>query len=288
MKNSSWRDSIGGGTYKGYTISGENGYAIVRLNGKVINENFTSYAAAQYWCEQHPMDEKQNAAVEQKLFLSFKGKKYPVASIAEAQDAWDNIRDAAIEQGMGNRDLSEDPLIVNSYGKKLHALSWNGSLMNSKGAGLNRGNSRYGAKQNAFKVGDASKKDAYEEQAKRSAERSKELIAKLEQKAKEDPSGIWADLLAEAKAGQSRENARGILPPPGSALDDKPMASAGNGQTGPERSYRYPSSFGGWIMIGAGSTQEALSEAKRSLSDGSSPTLDKLQKWDGSTYVRAK
>jgi hypothetical protein len=66
--------------------------------------------------------------------------------------------------------------------------------------------------------------------------------------------------------------------------EDKPVASAGNGQTGPERSYRYQGRYG-WIMIGAGSTQEALSEARRSTDD---VTLDKLQKWDGSTYVRAK
>ena len=113
-------------------------------------------------------------------------------------------------------------------------------------------------------------------------------LQELQKKGKAVLEGLTRGNTEYGQPANRRKNARGILPPPGSALDDKPMASAAFGQTGPERSYRYPSSFGGWIMIGAGSTQEALSEAKRSLSDGSSPTLDKLQKWDGSTYVRAK
>lgn len=54
---------------------------------------------------------------------------------------------------------------------------------------------------------------------------------------------------------------------------DMPLAAAGL------TSYRYKGRYG-WIMIGANSHREALSEALRSLSDGSGASMDHLQVWD--------
>lgn len=51
-------------------------------------------------------------------------------------------------------------------------------------------------------------------------------------------------------------------------------------------SYRYAGNYG-WIMIGAKDHQEALREAKRSISTGI-PVIDKLQVWDGSKYKNAE
>lgn len=58
---------------------------------------------------------------------------------------------------------------------------------------------------------------------------------------------------------------------------DKPMAAAGL------ISYRYLGTYG-WIMIGATDHADALKEAQRSMRHDT-PTLDKLQVWDGSQYV---
>lgn len=64
-------------------------------------------------------------------------------------------------------------------------------------------------------------------------------------------------------------------------LTDKPLASPGL------TSYRYRGRYG-FIMIGARSHSEALSEALRSLSDTrQAPTLDNLQVWNGAAYVGA-
>ena len=56
---------------------------------------------------------------------------------------------------------------------------------------------------------------------------------------------------------------------------DKPCAAPGL------ISYRYEGPFG-FIMIGAVSDEDALDEAKRSLT-GSTLSPDKLQVWDGNT-----
>lgn len=57
---------------------------------------------------------------------------------------------------------------------------------------------------------------------------------------------------------------------------DKPMASAGL------ISYRYKGRYG-WIMIGATSDTDALSEAQRSTDDKVTP--DRLERWNGQHYV---
>ena len=56
---------------------------------------------------------------------------------------------------------------------------------------------------------------------------------------------------------------------------DKPLAAH------PWRSYRYKGLFG-WVMIGASDDQDALNEAKRSVSG--TPTMDRLQRWNGTVY----
>ena len=63
-------------------------------------------------------------------------------------------------------------------------------------------------------------------------------------------------------------------------LWDKPCACKGL------TSYRYPSTYGGWIMIGATDHTDALREANRSLRE---PNADagKLEVWNGSRYVPA-
>ncbi len=64
-------------------------------------------------------------------------------------------------------------------------------------------------------------------------------------------------------------------------VTDKPLAAEGL------TSYRYPGPYG-FIMIGARSHTEALSEAVRSLGDKrEAPTLGKLQVWAGTSYVGA-
>lgn len=58
--------------------------------------------------------------------------------------------------------------------------------------------------------------------------------------------------------------------------EDKPCAAKGL------RSYRYKGRFG-WVMIGASDTNDALREAARSV--GELATNDRLQVWDGTSYV---
>lgn len=64
-------------------------------------------------------------------------------------------------------------------------------------------------------------------------------------------------------------------------VDDLPCADHGL------ESWRYPSPYGGWIMIGARDAQEALSEARRSID--SEPDASRLERWQWSerAYVRA-
>lgn len=59
---------------------------------------------------------------------------------------------------------------------------------------------------------------------------------------------------------------------------DKPLAAPGL------ISYRYLGLYG-FIMIGATDHNDALREAKRSIGYGE-PTIDNLQVWDGSKYVK--
>lgn len=57
---------------------------------------------------------------------------------------------------------------------------------------------------------------------------------------------------------------------------NKPMAADGL------ISYRYRGRYG-WIMIGASTDTEALSEAQRSTDDTVTP--DRLERWDGQRYI---
>lgn len=61
---------------------------------------------------------------------------------------------------------------------------------------------------------------------------------------------------------------------------DRPMAAPGL------KSYRYPSRYGGYVMIGAKDNADALKEAARSI-DGE-PEMSRLEAWDGEKYVPAK
>jgi hypothetical protein len=51
-------------------------------------------------------------------------------------------------------------------------------------------------------------------------------------------------------------------------------------------SYRYPSAYSGWIMIGAHDNADAIREANRSL-ERKDADLSKLQVWNGSQYAAA-
>ena len=63
-------------------------------------------------------------------------------------------------------------------------------------------------------------------------------------------------------------------------LVDRPLADAGL------ESYRYQLESGfGWIMIGAVSHAQAISQANLRLSKGA--TMNRLQIWSGSQYVAA-
>jgi len=62
---------------------------------------------------------------------------------------------------------------------------------------------------------------------------------------------------------------------------DKPLAAPGL------KSYRYPTTGSRFIMIGAKTHAQALSEANRSLSRGRA-TLPWLDVWDGGKYVPAQ
>jgi len=64
-----------------------------------------------------------------------------------------------------------------------------------------------------------------------------------------------------------------------SKVTDRPLAAEGL------QSYRYKGIFG-WIMIGAKDDEDALKEARRSMST-SSVQLENLEKWDGTAYVSA-
>lgn len=60
-------------------------------------------------------------------------------------------------------------------------------------------------------------------------------------------------------------------------LHDLPLAMQGL------VSYRYKGRYG-WIMIGARDDADALKQAERSLSDGSTATIENLQVWQGGEY----
>lgn len=60
---------------------------------------------------------------------------------------------------------------------------------------------------------------------------------------------------------------------------DKPLAAHGL------QSYRYAGRYG-WIMIGATDDLDALREAGRSMTSGT-PTIERLQRWNGAEYVNA-
>tara|TARA_R110002012_G_scaffold262505_1_gene444809 strand:+ start:6077 stop:13843 length:7767 start_codon:yes stop_codon:yes gene_type:complete len=70
-----------------------------------------------------------------------------------------------------------------------------------------------------------------------------------------------------------------LVQQPQEAVTDKPMAAEGFD------SYRYKGRYG-WVMIGAKSEQEALSEAGRTVTGDVSP--ENLQKWDGVKYTPIK
>jgi len=60
--------------------------------------------------------------------------------------------------------------------------------------------------------------------------------------------------------------------------ENRPMAASGL------TSYRHPSAYGGYVMIGAKNHEDALKEASRSTRNVSK---DKLEVWNGSKYVKA-
>lgn len=63
--------------------------------------------------------------------------------------------------------------------------------------------------------------------------------------------------------------------------DDLPCADEGL------ESWRYPSPYGGWIMIGARDAEDALREARRSIdAEPDAPKLEHWQ-WSARAYVRA-
>jgi hypothetical protein len=53
----------------------------------------------------------------------------------------------------------------------------------------------------------------------------------------------------------------------------------------PYKSYRYPNRYGGWIMIGARTTAEAVTQGQRSTS--LAVTSDMMQVWDGAAWAQA-
>lgn len=75
--------------------------------------------------------------------------------------------------------------------------------------------------------------------------------------------------------------AKGLRPVPGldQPAEDRPCAAEG------WVSYRYRGSFG-WIGIGARNVDEALREAKRSVTRDAI-SVDRLEVWDGTGYVPA-
>lgn len=61
-------------------------------------------------------------------------------------------------------------------------------------------------------------------------------------------------------------------------MQDRPLAVAGL------LSFRYPSRYGGYVMIGARDYTDALREAQRSVAEPVNGAL--LETWDGLSYVR--
>ena len=62
-------------------------------------------------------------------------------------------------------------------------------------------------------------------------------------------------------------------------IHDRPLAAHGL------TSYRLKGRYG-WIMIGAVDDDDALREAARSMTSGT-PTIERLQRWNGAEYVNA-
>lgn len=67
-----------------------------------------------------------------KLFLKYGSKTYPVNSLKDASDKWQDIRDRAMKEGLGPRDMENTPLVVDEAGKTQAEISWNGNIIESK------------------------------------------------------------------------------------------------------------------------------------------------------------
>lgn len=110
----------------------------------IDNADWGSSTAADHWVAFEPTQIKSatgnsgafdpknpsilKEAPSQKLFLTYAGKSYPVASINEASAMWDKVRDEAMNQGAGPDDMGSKPLITDGSGKTLGYVSWNGRV----------------------------------------------------------------------------------------------------------------------------------------------------------------
>lgn len=60
------------------------------------------------------------------MILKYGSRKKPVGGLTEAMSIWNDIRDLAMSEGLGNSDMPHTPEIYDDNGKYLGHLSWNG------------------------------------------------------------------------------------------------------------------------------------------------------------------
>jgi hypothetical protein len=60
------------------------------------------------------------------MTVEFGGKTYPVASIEDAQDKWDQFREKANQEGSGSADIGNGVIVKNSDGTEVGRISYNG------------------------------------------------------------------------------------------------------------------------------------------------------------------
>jgi hypothetical protein len=72
--------------------------------------------------------ETMNTQVATPLTVKYRGTVYPVASLEDAADKWNEFRDAAMRQGLGPDDICGHLDVRTSSGRKVARISWNGRV----------------------------------------------------------------------------------------------------------------------------------------------------------------
>lgn len=87
------------------------------------------------------------------MSLNYEGKNYPIESIEQAQDIWNQVRDEAINKGLSVHDMNDVPRIVDRSGKTIAHITWNGSVRDGEPGSKNAADEKSQALKEAEKAG---------------------------------------------------------------------------------------------------------------------------------------